>query len=137
MSKPLILELKEKIVELEEKLKKEILYENEEGTNADVTLNDTVENYAEIEIFFDNDRSSSQGEKIFSSTKVINPNGKYVTLETSKAGSTYIYLHGQEYKILANKLSVVHFYNLIFNSNTIETKIDHQGFIRIFKIHLF
>lgn len=141
MSKPLILELKEKLAQIEEKitelkeeLEGEVLYESEEGTNADVTLSDTIEDANEIEIFFDNDRSATNGEKIFSSVKVMKPNGKYVTLETSKAGSTYVYKDGQEYQISGNKLNVVHFYNLVFNGNTVSTNIDHQGFIRIFKV---
>lgn len=127
MSKPLILALKEKI-------EGTTLYENEEGTNTDVTLNDTTENYDEIEIFFDNDRSANTGEKIFNSTKVINPNNKYVTLKTSKIGGTYVYEDGQEYQILENKLNVIHFCNIVFNGNTVSTSIDHQGFIRIFKV---
>ena len=127
MSKPLILELKEKI-------EGTTLYESEEGTNADVTLSDTVENYDEIEIYFDNDRSSGTGEKIFNSAKVINSNNKYVTLKTSKIGGSYVYEDGQEYQISGNKLNVVHFCNIVFNGNTVSTSIDHQGFIRVFKV---
>ena len=100
MSKPLLLELEEKIIEIKEKLTGKTLYENEEGTNENVTLNDTVENYDEIEIYFDNDRSSDKGEKIFNSAKVLKPNGKYVTLENTKAGTVYVYKDGQEYQIL-------------------------------------
>ena len=134
MSKPLLLELEEKIIEIKEKLTGKTLYENEEGTNENVTLNDTVENYDEIEIYFDNDRSSDKGEKIFNSAKVLKPNGKYVTLENTKAGTVYVYKDGQEYQILGNKLNVVHFYNITFNGSTHTTEIDHQGFIRIFKV---
>ena len=141
MSKPKILEMKEKIAEVEgkitelkEELEGEIVYESEEGTNTDVTLSDTTEDADGIEIFFDNDRSVTNGERIFSSIKVMKPNGKYVTLETSKVGSTYVYRDGQEYQIVGNKLNVVHFYNSVFNGNTVSTNIDHQGFIRVFKV---
>ena len=119
---------------VEQAIEGEILYKNEVGTNGDVTLSNTVEEYDEIEIFFDNDRSAGTGEQIFSSIKVEKPHGKYVTLETSKAGSVNIYKDGQEYQILGNKLNVVHFYNLVFNNNSVSTSIDYQGFVRIFKI---
>ena len=119
---------------IEEAIEGEVLFKNEVGTNGDITLSNTVEEYDEIEIFFDNDRGTVTGERIFSNIKVMKPNGKYVTLETSKAGSVNIYKDGQEYKISGDKLSVVHFYNLVFNGNTVSTSIDYQGFIRIFKI---
>ena len=111
-----------------------VLYEDEEGTNGDITLNDTVENYDEIEIFFDNDRNSGNGEQIFNNAKVMKPNGKYVTLEATKSGTVYTYKDGQEYQILENKLNVVHFYNLVFSNDSVTTSIDYQGFIRVFKI---
>lgn len=114
--------------------KGQILYESEEGTNKDVTLNDTVEDYDKIEIFFDNDRSLSSGEKAFDSVTVFNPNGKNATLEATLVGSVNVYKDGQEYRILGNKLSVVHFYNLIFTGDSHTTSIDYQGFIRIYKI---
>lgn len=119
---------------IEKAIEGEKLYENEVGTNGDVTLGETVEDYDEIEIYFDNDRSSENGERIFSCVKVIKPHGKYITLETTKIGSVNVYRDGQEYQILENKLNVVHFYNSVFNGNTVQTSIDYQGFIRVFKV---
>lgn len=119
---------------IEEAIEGEILYKNEVGTNGDITLSETVENYDEIEIYFDNDRSSENGERIFSCVKVMKPHEKYVTLETTKIGSVNVYKDGQEYQILENKLNVVHFYNSVFNGNTVQTSIDYQGFIRVFKV---
>ncbi len=119
---------------IEEAIEGEILYKNEVGTNGDITLSETVENYDEIEIYFDNDRSSGNGERIFSCVKVMKPHEKYVTLETTKIGSVNVYKDGQEYQILENKLNVVHFYNSVFNGNTVQTSIDYQGFIRVFKV---
>lgn len=111
-----------------------VLYESEEGTNTDITLNDTAENYDEIEIFFNNDRRITSGEKVFDSATVIDPNKKNVTLEATLVGSVNVYKDGQEYKIEGNKLNVVHFYNLIFTGDSHTTSIDYQGFIRIYKI---
>lgn len=119
---------------IEKAIEGEILYENEVGTNGNVPLNDTSEDYDEIDIFFDNDRSAGTGERIFSCVKVMKPHGKYVTLETTKIGSVNVYRDGQEYQILGNKLNVVHFYNSIFNGNTVQTSIDYQGFIRVFLV---
>ena len=48
MSKPLILELKEKI----EKLEGTVLYENEEGNTGDIILNDNSQNYNYADIFY-------------------------------------------------------------------------------------
>ena len=56
-----------------------VLYENEAGSNSDITLNENAEGYDYLEIFYA--RKEADGSKQEeSSTKVYNPNGKAVSL---------------------------------------------------------
>lgn len=54
-------------------MKPTILYDNANGTRGNVTLSDSVANYSYIEIYY------SKEQTIFS-VKVLNPNGKSLTL---------------------------------------------------------
>lgn len=55
-------------------LKPKVLYESTSGSNSTITLNDSVENYEYIEIFY------RDNTDVFNSTKINEPNGKKVIL---------------------------------------------------------
>ena len=66
------------INKLEEKVLGTILYENSDGTNEDITLSETVENYDCIEIFYRN----NTGVGMYNSIKIENANNKMAILST-------------------------------------------------------
>ena len=57
-----------------EDLKPVVLYNNTSGANGSITLNDAVENYSYIEIYYRNNNS------LYSSCKFYSPSGKQLTL---------------------------------------------------------
>jgi hypothetical protein len=72
-----------------------ILYNNEQGTTAEITLSDSVANYTYIEIFCD-----------VGYTKVFKPNGKEVSLYTAVNSDT-IYHNSILYRISEDKITPV------------------------------
>lgn len=65
-------------------LKPIILYDNESGSNANITLNDSVENYEYIEVFYRNN------DNFYSSRKFYKPSGKKFILDSYYVSSTNI-----------------------------------------------
>lgn len=57
-------------------LKPKTLYENESGSNVNITLNDSVENYEYIEIIYKNN------DNFYISRKFYKPNGKKLILDS-------------------------------------------------------
>lgn len=89
---------------------KVLLFENEEGTTADITLTDSVSNYKKIEIEY-------RYRDIWNTSSVYEPNGKTLTLSL-------------DIKVDVTYKSVRHiFKNVIVSNNTIK-KVD-SGFSEI------
>lgn len=67
-----------------------ILYENAEGTNENVQLKDSVENYDYLEIFWNLNNS------VYGSIKIENPNGKVfqITTNTNPSSQTRVWSQG-------------------------------------------
>lgn len=57
-----------------------VLYNNSTGTTGNITLSETSANFDYLEFFYNKE---IDGKKMFSSTKVYQPNGKYVALDLS------------------------------------------------------
>ena len=93
-----------------------LLYQNADGINSgEITLNDSVENYKRLKIFY------FDGDNVNSSTEVYEPNGKTISLESTKHGpdgSYAIIIYMQNVSINNNKVT---FSNnpraLVVNSN--------------------
>lgn len=61
-------------------LKETVLYNNTTGTTGNITLSQSSANFTYLEFFYNKE---IDGKKMFSSTKVYQPNGKYVALDLS------------------------------------------------------
>lgn len=61
-------------------LKEIVLYNNSTGTTGNITLSQSAANFTYLEFFY---YKEIDGKKMFSSTKVYQPNGKYVALDLS------------------------------------------------------
>lgn len=72
------------------KIKGRTLYENEEGTNENVQLNDTTEKYAYLEVFWNLNNS------VYGSNKIEKPNGKVfqITTNTNPSNLTRVWSQG-------------------------------------------
>lgn len=73
--------------DIEESIEGTVLYESQEGTISDISLNESSANFKYLEIFFFDDHSLCKSEKIF------NPNGKRASLSTfnvyAKSGTVF------------------------------------------------
>lgn len=83
-----------------------VLYESEAGTTGNVELNETVENYRYLEIFFHNEGVAPG--YAYNSVKVYNPNGKIVTLTIFQKDTTQnvIFMRTKNIEINPNMLKV-------------------------------
>ena len=61
-----------------------ILYNNPEGSNGEITLNDDIENYKYVEIFYRNN------DGFYSSRKFYEPSGKKIVLDSYYVAATNI-----------------------------------------------
>lgn len=61
-------------------LKETVLYNNTTGTTGNITINQSSANFTYLEFFYNKE---IDGKKMFNSTKVYQPNGKYVALDLS------------------------------------------------------
>ncbi len=85
-------------IQLDEVLGK-VLYENANGSNENITLNDNAKNYNFIEIFY------KSNDNAYSSVKVANPNGKYVSLQAFWSVGNYCYGKVKQISINDNKIN--------------------------------
>ena len=74
-----------------------VLYDNENGSNTTITLSDNVSNYKSIEIEY-------QAEQVYDSTKVFNPNEKYVTLQINVSFDVDNYYKNSRWQFKDNKI---------------------------------
>lgn len=97
----------------------EILYQNEEGVNTNITLNNSVENYSFIEVFYRNN------DNYYTSRKFYKPNNKKIILDSNYISPTNIvwkYQHrlfeNDKFNVVQNtELSKSDFPNVTNNSN--------------------
>ena len=84
-------------------LKRVTLYENASGTNANLTLNDSVANYEDIEIFY------KSNDNAYSSVKVNNANNKNIVLinMTPNTTNNVLYVKATVVKAQNNSITVV------------------------------
>lgn len=57
-----------------------VLYNTSEGQNNDITLNDSLENFDRVKIFY---YSGTTGDRVYNSVEVENPNGKKVEITSA------------------------------------------------------
>ena len=128
MSKPLILDLKEKI----ENLKEKILYENKEGSSTEINLNDNITNYKTIEIVV----KATDTEKVI---KIDNPNINKTFFEnlcyTLKNDLIYVF---SKFIIYENKISPINancgYYSIKLISSDLAMNFDKTNYIKITKV---
>lgn len=103
MSEPLIL-----------KLKGTVLYENETGTNGDVTLNDNIKNYKYIEIFY-----QVQKDGVAVKSEKVNVNlDNYVNLSLTDYINPYMWFHTKTMQMTETQLKVIRYKEYRFKDST-------------------
>lgn len=104
-----------------------VLYENNNGSNETITLNDSTENYKYIEIFYQSNDAAC------SSVKISNPNGKRVSLQAFWSVDNYCYGKIKQVLIDNNKINNLAFQQLVIPSGASPT-ISLSNFIYITKV---
>lgn len=92
-----------------------ILYESTNGSNGNITLNDSVTNYKYIEILYRNNDS------VFNSVKIETPNGKVVSLSALTVTGGVIYAKTKAVAINNNTISTK------WTNGHVEYRIDGAG----------
>ena len=104
-----------------------VLYENNNGSNENITLNDSVSNYKFIEIFY------KSNDNAYSSVRVDTPNGKRVSLQAFWSVDNYCYGKIKQVSISNNKINNLAFQQLVIPSGASPT-ISLSNFIYITKV---
>ena len=104
-----------------------VLYENNNGSNETITLNDSVSNYKFIEIFYKSNDSA------YSSVRVDTPNGKRVSLQAFWSVDNYCYGKIKQVSIDNNKINNLAAQQLVIGSGVSPT-ISLSNFIYITKV---
>ena len=104
-----------------------VLYENNNGSNETITLNDSTENYKYIEIFYQSNDAAC------SSVKIANPNGKRVSLQAFWSVDNYCYGKIKQVSIDNNKMNNLAAQQLIIGS-CVSPTISLSNFIYITKV---
>ena len=104
-----------------------VLYENNNGSNETITLNDSASNYKFIEIFYQSNDAAC------SSVKISNPNGKRVSLQAFWSVDNYCYGKIKQVLIDNNKINNLSFQQLVIPSGASPT-ISLSNFIYITKV---
>ena len=104
-----------------------VLYENNNGSNETITLNDSASNYKFIEIFYQSNDAAC------SSVKIANPNGKRVSLQAFWSVDNYCYGKIKQVSISNNKINNLAFQQLVIPSGASPT-ISLSNFIYITKV---
>ena len=109
--------------------KKYILFENESGQTGSINLNDNINNYDLVEIFYGWD-----GFYYF--TKIEVPNGKNVGLTTSyvSKNNNALYLYTSSYQFNNNKLEYLVGSNAGIDSQNKPFNFGFYSYVRIYKI---
>ena len=94
----------------------QVLYDNSDGSNAAITLNDSAVNYDYMDIFYrDNDNT-------YSSVRVYNPDRKLVDISTIERWDTTLYIKQKRIRISGNTIT---------NGNTTEAQFTAAPKIKI------
>lgn len=104
-----------------------VLYENNNGSNETIILNDSASNYKFIEIFYQSNDAAC------SSVKIVNPNGKRVSLQAFWSVDNYCYGKIKQVLIDNNKINNLAFQQLVIPSGASPT-ISLSNFIYITKV---
>ena len=104
-----------------------VLYENNNGSNETITLNDSVSNYKFIEIFY------KSNDDAYSSVRVYTPNGKRVSLQAFWSVDNYCYGKIKQVSISNNKINNLSAQQLVIGSGVSPT-ISLSNFIYITKV---
>ncbi len=104
----------------------EVLYNDATGTNGTVTLSNSSANYSYLEIFYRNNDNQ------YSSVKVYNPNGKYVSLLTTYMASSYFMLKGARIQISNDKINKLGYYEgNAYNQATLTSNANNTYITRV------
>lgn len=104
-----------------------VLYENNNGSNETITLNDSASNYKFIEIFY------KSNDNAYSSVRVDTPNGKRVSLQAFWSVDNYCYGKIKQVSIDNNKINNLAAQQLVIASGVSPT-ISLSNFIYITKV---
>ena len=104
-----------------------VLYENNNGSNETITLNDSVSNYKFIEIFY------KSNDNAYSSVRVDTPNGKRVSLQAFWSVDYVLYGKIKQISISDNKINNLAFQQVIIDNGGYPT-ISLSNFIYITKV---
>ena len=104
-----------------------VLYENNNGSNETITLNDSASNYKFIEIFY------KSNDNAYSSVRVDTPNGKQVSLQAFWSVDNYCYGKIKQVLIDNNKINNLAFQQLVI-PNGVSPTISLSNFIYITKV---
>lgn len=103
-----------------------VLYNNTTGTNGTVDLSETSANFTYLEIFYRNN------DQQYSSVKVYNPDGKYVSLLTTYIASSYFMMKGARIQISGNKINKLSYYEgNAYNQATWTTSANNTYIVRV------
>lgn len=98
--------------DLKDRIEGTVLYENEQGSNATITLDDDRSNYKDVEIEY---KCVMNEIEIFGKVK-IGKNQTRVNLQANYIGSTNNWLVNKNIKLSANKITFETWSQLIFNN---------------------
>lgn len=104
-----------------------VLYENNNGSNETITLNDSVSNYKFIEIFYKSNDSA------YSSVRVDTPNGKRVSLQAFWSIDDWCYGKIKQVSISNNKINNLAAQQLVIGSGASPT-VSLSNYIYITKV---
>lgn len=104
-----------------------VLYENYDGSNGTITLNDSVSNYKFIEIFYKSNDSA------YSSVRVDTPNGKRVSLQAFWSVDNVLYGKIKQVLIDNNKINNLAFQQVVID-NGVSPATSLSNFIYITKV---
>ncbi len=104
-----------------------VLYENKNGSNETITLNDSVSNYKFIEIFYKSNDSA------YSSVRVDTPNGKRVSLQAFWSIDDWCYGKIKQISISDNKINNLAAQQLVIGSGASPT-VSLSNYIYITKV---
>lgn len=104
-----------------------VLYENNNGSNETITLNDSASNYKFIEIFY------KSNDNAYSSVRVDTPNGKRVSLLAFWSIDDWLYGKIKQISISDNKINNLAFQQVVIDSGASPT-VSLSNYIYITKV---
>lgn len=104
-----------------------VLYENNNGSNETITLNDSASNYKFIEIFY------KSNDNAYSSVRVDTPNGKRVSLLAFWSIDDWCYGKIKQISISDNKINNLAFQQVVI-PNSASPTVSLSNYIYITKV---